>query len=169
MTRDEKCEQLLEDCGQPERVIAHCRAVAEVSCALARKLNEKGLSLDAELCRRGGLLHDIRRTERWHSQKGMLFLLEEGLRLEALIVGAHMGEYIDTDRIAEKEVVYLADKITRGTQRVSVSERYARSFEKFSGDEEATKAAYARREQSLKLAEYAEGILGCPLESFENA
>ena len=156
MTRDERCAVILENCGQPERVKAHCRAVAEASYELARKLNEKGLSLDAELCRRGGLLHDIRRTERWHSQKAML-------------VGAHMGEYIDTDRIAEKEVVYLADKITRGTQRVSVAERYARSLEKFSGDEEATEAAYARREQSLKLAEYAEGILGCPLEGFENA
>ena len=169
MTRDERCALILENCGQPERVKAHCRAVAEASYELARKLNEKGLSLDAELCRRGGLLHDIRRTERWHSQKAMLCLLEEGLRPEALLVGAHMGEYIDTDRIAEKEVVYLADKITRGTQRVSVAERYARSLEKFSGDEEATEAAYARREQSLKLAEYAEGILGCPLEGFENA
>lgn len=167
MTRYEKCLEILENCAQPERVTAHCRAVAECSFALAEVLNEKGLTLDSELCRRAGLLHDIRRTERWHSQKAMLFLLEAGLKPEALIVGAHMGEYIDTDRIREKEVVYLADKITQGTKRVSVAERYAHSLEKFHGDEAATQAAYERREQSLALAAYAETILGKPLEKFD--
>ena len=168
MTRDEKCLHLLETCGQPERVIAHCRAVAEVSRDLALALNRKGYSLDAGLCWRGGLLHDMCRTEKWHSQKAMLFLLENGLRPEAIVVGAHMGEYIDTDRIAEKEVVYLADKITRGTQRVSVAERYTHSLAKFHGEPEAVKAAYERRDQSLALAALVERILGCPLEAFDS-
>lgn len=165
----EECAEILENCGQPDNVKAHCRAVAEVSFALAEAFNRRGYSLDAELCRRGGLLHDIRRTVRWHSEQAMIFLLERGLREEALLVGAHMGEYIDTDRIREKEIVYLADKITQGTRRVSVSERYSRSLEKFHGDERATAAAYARREQSLALAAFAEKILGVPLHEFERA
>lgn len=163
----DKYLEILETCGQPPQVIAHCKAVAEVSFALAKALNAKGLSLDAELCRRGGLLHDIRRTEKFHSVRGMLALFEMGLREEGRIVGAHMGDFIDTDRIAEKEVVYIADKITKGTGRVSVEERYARSLEKFTGDEAGTKAAYERREQSLKLAAYIESILGCPLHEFD--
>ena len=167
MTRNEQCEKILEGCGQPERVLAHCRAVAEVSRDLALALNAKGYALDPELCWRGGLLHDIRRTLPWHSQRAMLFLLEVGLRPEALIVGAHMGEYIDVDRVAEKEVVYLADKLTRGTERVSVAERYAHSLAKFQGNEEAVAAACARRDQSLALAAFVEGILGCPLEEFD--
>ena len=167
MDINEKCIELIENCGQPPQVIEHCKAVAEVSRALALALNAKGLSLDAELCWRGGLLHDIRRTQRPHAIWGMLCVMEAGLRKEARIVGAHMGDFIDTDRVAEKEVVYIADKITQGTGRVSVAERYARSLEKFTGDEEAVKAAHERREQSLTLAKYIESILGRPLEQFD--
>ena len=169
MTLNEKCVKILEGCAQPERVLAHCRAVAEVSRDLALALNAHGCALDPELCWRGGLLHDIRRTQPWHSQRAMLFLLEAGLRKEALIVGAHMGEYIDVDRIAEKEVVYLADKLTKGTERVSIAERYAHSLAKFEGSEEAVKAAYERRDQSLALAAFMESILGCPIEEFDKA
>lgn len=168
MDINEKCLEILENCGQPQQVIDHCKAVAEVSYALALALNSKGMNLDAQLCRRGGLLHDIRRTERFHSVKGMLMLFELGLRDEGRIVGAHMGDFIDTDRVSEKEVVYIADKITKGTSRVSVAERYARSLEKFTGDEAGTKAAYERRDQSMKLAAYIEGILGCALHEFDN-
>jgi len=168
MNIDERCLELLENSDQPQRVIDHCKAVAEVSYKLALALNAKGFSLDAELCRRGGLLHDIRRTEHFHSFRGALYLLElGGLRPEALIVGAHMGEYIDTDRIAEKEVVYMADKITKGTERITVEERYAVSIEKFKGTEEAMNAAYERRDQSLKLAAYMESFLGCPIHEFD--
>jgi len=152
----------------PQHVTDHCKAVAEVSFNLALALNAKGLNLDADLCRRGGLLHDIRRTEHFHSFRGALYLLElGGLRPEALIVGSHMGEYIDTDRISEKEVVYMADKITKGTGRVTVEERYARSIEKFKGTEEAMQAAYERRDQSMKLAALMENILGCPIHEFD--
>lgn len=167
MDINEKCLEILENCGQPPQVIDHCRAVAEVSYGLAAALNARGLCLDAELCRRGGLLHDIRRTEKFHSIRGMLALFELGLREEGRIVGAHMGDFIDTDRIAEKEVVYIADKITKGTGRVSVEERYARSLEKFRGDEAGTQAAYDRRDQSVKLAAYIESILGCQLHEFD--
>ena len=99
----------------------------------------------------------------------MLHLLECGLRPEALIVGAHMGEYIDTDRVAEKEVVYLADKITQGSRRVNVVDRYARALEKFKGAPGAVEAAYERREHTYALAAFVEQILGCPLHEFERA
>ncbi len=164
-----KCVEILNNCGQPEKVKEHCRAVADCAFALAEAFNRRGLALDAELCRRAGLLHDICRTLKWHSQYAMIYLLERGLRPEALIVGAHMGEYIDTDRIREKEVVYLADKITQGTQRVCVEERYERSLEKFTGNEDAVRAALARRDQSLALAAFAEAVLGVPLHEFERA
>ena len=168
MDKTQRCLELLENSGQPQHVIDHCKAVAEISYKLAVALNEKGFSLDAELCRRGGLLHDIRRTEHFHSFRGLLYIIEQGgLRPEALIVGAHMGEYIDTDRIAEKEIVYMADKITKGTGRVSVEERYARSIEKFRGTEEAMQAAYERRDHSMKLAAYMESFLGKPIHEFD--
>jgi putative nucleotidyltransferase with HDIG domain len=163
----EKCVEILDNCGQPEKVKEHCRAVAACAFALAEAFNRRGFALDSELCRRGGLLHDVCRTERWHAPRAMIYLLDRGLRAEALIAGAHMGAYIDTDRIAEKEIVYLADKITQGTKRVSVEERYARSLEKFTGDEEAVRAAIERRDQSLALAAYAEKILGQPLHEFD--
>lgn len=169
MDINEKCLALLGKSGQPEPVLAHCRAVAETAEKLAVALNAKGAQLDRGLCYRGGLLHDICRTERFHAARGMLRLLEEGLEDEARIVGAHMGDFVDTDRIAEKEVVYIADKLTRGVQRVSIEERYAHSAEKFAGDTPAQRAALARREQAMRLAGHMESILGCCLHRFDEA
>ncbi len=159
-----KCLEILESCGQPQNVIDHCKAVAEVSHALAAALNAKGFALDPELCRRAGLLHDVRRTEPAHAEKAMDYLLGLGLEAEAAIVGAHMGEGIETDCIGEKEVVYMADKLVRGTSRVSVEERFARSLEKFRDAPIAAAAAEKKRAKALALAAYMEDILGCSLE-----
>lgn len=159
-----KAEDILIARDPPERVLRHCLAVGKLSGALAEALNEAGCSLDAELCRRGGILHDICRTEKNHAERGRELLSSMGLEAEAAVVGAHMGEGIDTGRIGEKEVVFLADKLLRCDERVSVESRYGAVAEKYAGDPAALAAAEKRKEQALALKRTAERVLGRSLD-----
>lgn len=157
-------EDILIGRQPPEKVRRHCLAVGELSFALARALNAAGCSLDAELCRRGGILHDICRTEEEHAKKGRELLRSMGLDAEAEIVGAHMGEGIDTAAIGEKEVVFLADKLLKCDERVSIDSRYDTTLKKYVPGTEAYAAALKRKAQALALKETAESVLGRSLD-----
>jgi putative nucleotidyltransferase with HDIG domain len=117
--------ELLLSRGLPENVILHCQAVADTSGAMAEALNKNGFSLDVRLCVRGGLLHDIERLKKNHEHAGADLLRELGMNDEADIVEHHMGLGIDYNAVSEREVVFLADKITQEHHRTTVSERYA--------------------------------------------
>ncbi|MCR4771347.1 MAG: HDIG domain-containing protein [Oscillospiraceae bacterium] len=157
-------EEILISRDPPEKVLRHCLAVGKLSFDLAQALNGAGCRLDAELCRRGGILHDICRTEKNHAERGRELLASMGLKAEAAIVGAHMGEGIDPGSIGEKEVVFLADKLLKCDRRVSVEARYGDVAEKYAGDAEAVAAAEERKKQALALKEKAEAVLGRSLD-----
>ncbi len=116
--------ELLFSRGLPENVILHCQAVADTSGAIAEALNNNGFSLDVRLCVRGGLLHDIERLKKDHESAGAGLLRDFGMNDEADIVEHHMGQGIDYSAVTEREVVFLADKITQENHRTTVSARY---------------------------------------------
>lgn len=145
------CLNILDKSGQPERVINHCKAVAETAKNLAVELNKKGFNLDVSLCYRSGLLHDICRTEKRHPEKGRQYLESLGLLREAEIVAVHMGEDVNTEEITEAGVVCLADKLTAGGDRVSIERRFEPAFKKYAGDEETLSLITRRYETAIKL------------------
>lgn len=149
--REKKCLDILENSGQPERVINHCKAVAETAKELASALNGKGFELDVSLCYRAALLHDVCRTEKRHAEKGRIYLESLGLYPEAEIVAAHMGEGINTDEITEAGVVCLADKLTAGGERVSIKERFEPALKRYADDEEMLRLINGRYETAEKL------------------
>lgn len=151
--------KILEEHGVPDKVYCHCLAVGELSLTLARELNAAGLSLDEELCFRGGILHDICRVEPRHSAAGRELLLSMGFPREAEVVGAHMGTGISTDSVSEKEVVFLADKMVQRGTRVTIEERYRRAAVKFADDPDAVAAARLRRDIALALKDTVERLL----------
>ncbi|MBR6811792.1 MAG: HDIG domain-containing protein [Oscillospiraceae bacterium] len=120
---------LLFSRGLPENVIKHCCAVADTCGAMAEALNAKGFALDVGLCVRAGLLHDVDRLSRDHAKTGAELLMEKGFERESEIVRCHMGVDIDYTAITEKELVYLADKITQEHHRTTVANRYAPALE----------------------------------------
>ena len=66
ITKDE-INKLYEEWKTPDHVKAHCRAVSNVGVKLAEELNKHGYSLDLELIRGTGLIHDVARTHENHA------------------------------------------------------------------------------------------------------
>ena len=157
----ERANYILLHSGQPERVIAHCRRVAALAETLAQRLNACGLRLDAGLCWRGGLLHDVQRTLRRHAEAGAHYLLRLGYPDEARIAREHLGD-LDPHILNESAVVCLADKLICGQQRCTVRERFARSEAKYAGDAATLTLLQARRAVALELERAVEALLGAP-------
>ena len=156
--------ELLAGSGLPEKRIAHSRAVAEVSVALAAALNGHGLQLCIPLVRAGGLLHDIARAQEQHPAAGADFLEGLGYPRVAAVVRLHMdlggpaGAIVDETRL-----VFLADKLVRGDRVVGLDRRFAVRFARYADDPEMLAATRGRRAQADEVLACVEGLLGRPV------
>ena len=142
------CIALLQAAGTPEHVIAHCRAVAEEALRLVDGLPAGQAALDRDLLFAAALLHDVARTEPDHAEAGAAWIRALGYPDVADVVAQHhdcTGAVLD-----EASVLFLADKYIRGTQHVTLEERFSASAAKCETAE--AKAAHARRfEAALNL------------------
>ena len=138
---DALCFAMLRASGADEALIAHCRAVAALADELGAGLIEKGIALDSEAIHATALLHDIAKGERDHAAVGGLWLKELGFPNLAEIVRQHTEP--DSDALNEAGVVFLADKLVRGAERVELEERFGTSLAKCKTPE--AQAAHARR------------------------
>ncbi|MDZ7760487.1 MAG: NTP transferase domain-containing protein [Desulfovermiculus sp.] len=145
--------------------LAHGLAVAQTAEALARALNRAGCSVDVELAYVCGLVHDLAKGQPRHEEAGGKLLHDMGLDEMASIVAAHRDLTLLEDQdITAKEVVYLADKLTRGTQRVSVRERFQEKLDLFSNDPEAIAAISRRLDNALTVQARMESVLYCSVQ-----
>lgn len=135
-------EEYYELCRTPERVKEHCRAVSVKVGDLARRLGRKGCRISAPMAETAGLLHDLLRARgRDHPQAARRFLAERGYLKLGNIIGCHHD--LKSEEIDEKAALYLADVCTRGTEDVSIEERFGGSLKKCRAPEAA--AAHRRR------------------------
>jgi len=113
--------------GKSER-IAHSLAVADLATTIGLKLNRNGAELDIELIEAAAILHDILKGQPNHDHEGGQLLRTLGYAEIAAIVEIHtrLGGRtpMPGEPISEAEVVYIADKSYRRTNRVSIEERY---------------------------------------------
>lgn len=160
--KEQYCLDILEGSGQPQRVINHCKAVAEEAKKLAISLNKKGAELDISLCYRAALLHDVCRTEKQHAKKGKKYLENLGLYPEAEIVAKHMGEGLNTDELSEACIVCLADKLIAGGESVSIRDRFEPAFNRYADDPEMLAIISKRYETASKLKGLVDNFLEVP-------
>lgn len=146
---EEVCMALLHAAGTPARVIAHCRSVAEEALRLADRLPADEAAPDRRLLYAAALLHDVARTESRHAETGAAWIRALGYPEVADGIAQHHD--FDGDSLDEAALLFLADKYVRGTERVSLEERFAASTERCT-DEEA-RAAHDRRYQAAKRLE----------------
>lgn len=128
---DDLCKELWREAGTPDKVMNHCRLVAEVAERLAKNLVKAGYGLDIMLCRSGGMLHDVLRTEKYHPEAGAVFLRRHGYLRLADITERHMTFERQKTEWSEELVVCLADKLIRNDVLLTPRQRYAKAFEQF--------------------------------------
>lgn len=123
------CEQLYEEVALPAHIRAHCLAVGDLSGWMAERLTEHGALLDIELCRSGGYLHDLMRLAPDHPAAAAAFLRSRGYPALADVVKEHMSPEKPPDTICDAAaIVFLADKLIRETERVTLRERYQKAL-----------------------------------------
>lgn len=149
-----------------ERGLAHAQGVARAALALGRALAAAGLSLDFELLEVAALLHDIAKGSPEHEKAGGLLLADLGYAPVAEIVAAHRDiDPAGMERPGERELVYLADKLVRGQERVNVEQRFQEKLDRFAGNPEAVTAITRRREHALAMRALVERVAGRSLDA----
>ena len=149
----------------PPRGIAHGQAVAHVASTLARALAENGNTLDLDVVYNGGLLHDVAKGQPKHEARGAEMMSMFGLERLAEVVGSHRDALpVAPEKLGEKEVVCLADKLVRGSQLVSVCERFGEKLILYKDDPEACRAIRSRMATAVALQQAVEKATSTAIE-----
>ena len=155
------CRQLLARLGTPPAVVAHSAAVAATACRLGVALRTSGVCLDVKLLEAAALLHDVARAAPAHAAAGAAVLDAEGYPRVAAVVRYHMQlPGPPPDLPGEREVLYLADKLTLGDQAVDLDAKRQRAEALFASDPEALHAARARLEAARVIGARIESLTG---------
>ena len=158
---EEECRRMWEHYHTPENVRIHCQAVCVQALHIGNALNQAGCDLNLQMIRSAALLHDIARVKPHHAEEGARILRREGYPELAEIIRRHHDltkggyEWNANAEPNETEVVYLADKLTKEAETVTLHERFAdsrRRCERQQDHEEALKK-HERRYQEAKLVE----------------
>lgn len=162
---DYEIEYLYSKYDIPINIREHCKKVCIISQQIASALNCRGLNLDIELIKCGALLHDIAKGGKFHAKVGKEILTSYGFSNIGSIIGEHMDIRVrPKGTVSEEEVVYLSDKIVKGTRIVTIEERINMVKERFQGNEEAINSAILRIENAKIIKEKIEKLLGTVLE-----
>jgi CTP:molybdopterin cytidylyltransferase MocA len=157
--------EVLAELTMPPRGVAHGRAVAAIAISLGEELNRHGLSLDLNLLSNSGLLHDIAKGLPDHEREGAEMLRRLGLGNLSESVGLHRDACLPASgTISEKELVCLADKLVRGTRRMSIEERFAEKLHQYADDQSACTAIHERLDNALALKQLVAKLTGMSVE-----
>ncbi len=149
------CLGLMEQYHMLPNIKDHSIVVARVAEIITNSLIDAGHDLSFEKVIAGALLHDIGKTacldnDDDHAAKGLEICLAHNLEPIADIVAEHviLKNYTPENGLAEKEIVYYADKRVNHDQVVSLEERLAYILERYGMNNEiryrAIKKNYAR-------------------------
>ncbi|GFK94227.1 Deoxyguanosinetriphosphate triphosphohydrolase-like protein [Fundidesulfovibrio magnetotacticus] len=154
-------------CDNPQRV-AHSLAVAQLAMAIGQNLNARGLALDLELIEAAAILHDIRKGHPDHDRSGAELLRALDYHSTAAVVEVHTrlgGRTPAPDEpITEAEVVYIADKSYRRTNRVSIEDRYSIWKNTWKDNPERLESLTRGENRAKAVRERIEKALGQPLQ-----
>ena len=137
-TRDE-CYRLMADMEMMAHIAAHSIQVCRVALWLCDAINgHRGIGLNRDLVRAGGLLHDITKTRSFatgedHARSGRQWLTGRGLGDVGRIVAQHVVlEAFDPGApIQEAELINYADKRVMHDRIVSMPRRMADILERY--------------------------------------
>jgi molybdenum cofactor cytidylyltransferase len=157
----EECCSILDIYKVPENIIRHCRKVSEASVEIFRSLDNAGCELNECTLKAAAMLHDIAKAEKNHTQEGEKILNEIGYGKVGSIIGSHTDiEVDDKGRIAESEILYLADKLVSEDKVISIEEKFKRSLNKYKDKPEVLRKIENRRDAAYKIIKKIEAATG---------
>ncbi|NHI94571.1 MAG: TIGR00295 family protein [Candidatus Lokiarchaeota archaeon] len=148
-------------------IIDHSIMVTEKALEIANKIKNNGHKVDLELILAGALLHDIGRSKKhgWkHAVEGGLIIREMQLDERiALIAERHILAGIKKEEASqfglpeidyipetiEEKIVTYADKLTKGSNYISIDERFTIWQQKY-GNTKILENAYERAKKLEK-------------------
>lgn len=157
----EECGSILDIYNVPENIIRHCRKVSQVSVEISRSLGSAGYELDESALKAAAMLHDMARKEKSHARAGEKILQDIGYAKVGSIIGSHTDiEVDDKETITESEILYLADKLVREDQVISIEERFEQSLDKYEHNPDVLKKIKNRRDAAYSIIKKIEAATG---------
>ncbi|MBP1927429.1 CTP:molybdopterin cytidylyltransferase MocA [Sedimentibacter acidaminivorans] len=148
----ELCEEIQNYFQLPEEVKLHSNKVLEVAVNFCDSLYEKGILLNRKNVIAASLLHDIAKGMTKHADVGAKWLLDMGYEEVSKIVAEHMELNTISEVPTEKEVVYLADKLVKANNVVTIQQRFAYKEELYKNNKTAMEAIKKRKAQALYIS-----------------
>jgi HD superfamily phosphodiesterase len=141
--------------------------VAELAVAIGRALTAKGHVLDMARIEAAAILHDMLKGQPAHEIAGAERLRSLGYPEVAAIVEVHtrLGGRtpVPEEPISEAEVVYIADKSYRRTNRVTIEARYGVWRNTWQDNPERLRSLTNGENRAKAVRERIEQALGRPL------
>lgn len=161
-----ECNELYEQYSTPVHVIKHCRAVSHTAVAIGRALNSHGYSLDLDLIKGAGLVHDLARVSENHEKVGADILASRGYGDEADIVCAHMRYDFDiSHEINEADLVCLSDRLVKEDRYVGLEDRIQYIIHKAGDIPEHTERILRKKEETRAFMDKIETQIGQTIDS----
>jgi molybdenum cofactor cytidylyltransferase len=163
---DMECDVILNSISSVTLDIReHCYKVAEVAVCIGRALVEAGWKPDLEVIRAAAVLHDLARSRPGHAAEGSRLLSSMGFDRIGEIVAVHM-DLPDNDPALslESKVVFLADKLVKGTTLVTIEQRYDAVSRAFGVNPDIEAAISGHKTRALLVRSELELCIGRPLE-----
>ncbi len=149
----EECYSILDIYNVPDNIKRHCSKVSEVSAGIFRSLDNAGYELNECALKAAAMLHDIAKMEENHARTGENILKEMGYGKVGSIIGSHTDIEVadDPGRITEAEILYLADKLVREDEVISIEERFKLSLNHYKDSPEVLRKIENRRDATYKI------------------
>ena len=140
---ESEVEAILEMHHVSPAVVQHSLMVARIAHALGSALLHRGVILNLDLVRAGAMLHDLCKGRPAHAAAGAAILFSLGFPGVAAIVAAH-SDLRCPWLLDESATVFLADKLVRGEDLVTLADRFQPAMERFRTNARALEAANRR-------------------------
>ena len=163
----QECMEILRLYKVNSDVINHMKSVAKFAKRISLLLNEKGLNLNINYIYAGALLHDVAKGTKDHAGQGAKIVEGFGYKCLMEIINEHM-ELRTQPKIGEKEIVYLCDKLIKGSTLVTLKERFAEAFSRYEGVPHILENVSKKYMDAKIIKNNIEEILGISLITLRN-
>ena len=160
----EECMEILRLSKVRQDTIKHMISVSEFSKKIAILLNKKGYNLNINAAFSGALLHDVAKGKKTHAEEGAKIVSNFGYGDLSEIISEHM-ELKTFNKIGEKEIVYICDKLLKGTELVTLKKRFEYALNRYENAPDILKNINKKYANAIVIKETIENILGDSLEN----